>query len=285
MVKDAMSWWQHHGIHVVLSIIINIIIIIDHPRSRVVTFLVSCVCICVCLYQSINTSFISGMTERKPAMHKSNTHSNSSRVKCLIPLIKSETKIVSHCWSFTSILITTGNQLESVILIVSDIWRKPVLTYAASVSIDGLGEFGELEKVLNHVASLHTRGTGGRKWQFSDLGCPILHQPEPSKFQHKGAMHSWVIAIDLLWLSHFFRGVGVLPGIFIRFECIKTNSENIGQSALTRFVLEFKYVFLYFEAKATERYLGSKMEAKFHIFHFPLSDGEEWGTVWVNLWW
>ena len=54
MVKGAMSWWHYHAIHVVLSITINIIIIIDHPRSRVVTFLVSCVCICVCLYQSIN---------------------------------------------------------------------------------------------------------------------------------------------------------------------------------------------------------------------------------------
>ena len=28
-------------------------------------------------------------------------------------------------------------------MIVSVIWRKPVLTYAVSVSIDGLGEFGE----------------------------------------------------------------------------------------------------------------------------------------------
>ena len=38
-----------------------------------------------CVWQSINqSSFISGMTERKPAMHKSNTHSNSSRVECLI---------------------------------------------------------------------------------------------------------------------------------------------------------------------------------------------------------
>jgi len=27
-------------------------------------------------------------------------------------------------------------------LIVSVIWRKPVLAYAVSVSIDGLGEFG-----------------------------------------------------------------------------------------------------------------------------------------------
>jgi len=26
---------------------------------------------------------------------------------------------------------------------VSVIWRKPVLTYAVTVSIDGLGEFGE----------------------------------------------------------------------------------------------------------------------------------------------
>ena len=35
--------------------------------------------------QSINqSSFISGMTERRPEIHKSNRHSNSSRVMCLI---------------------------------------------------------------------------------------------------------------------------------------------------------------------------------------------------------
>ena len=37
-------------------------------------------------------------------------------------------------------------QVKSVILIVSVIWRKPVLAYAVSVIIDGLGEFGEFDK-------------------------------------------------------------------------------------------------------------------------------------------
>jgi len=41
-------------------------------------------------------------------------------------------------------------------LIVSVIWRKPVLTYAVTVSIDGLGEFGELvnstKRLLPHTA-------------------------------------------------------------------------------------------------------------------------------------
>ena len=36
-----------------------------------------------------------------------------------------------------------GLGCRTIILIVSVIWRKPVLTYAVTVSIDGLGEFGE----------------------------------------------------------------------------------------------------------------------------------------------
>ena len=40
---------------------------------------------------------------------------------------------------------------------MSVIWRKPVLTYAVNVSIDGLGEFGEMswehigENVLGNI--------------------------------------------------------------------------------------------------------------------------------------
>ena len=54
------------------------------------------------------------------------------------------------------------NQVESVILIVSVIWRKPVLTYAVTVSIDGLGEFGEKSLALALASDMCAQfGLGG----------------------------------------------------------------------------------------------------------------------------
>ena len=49
-------------------------------------------------------------------------------------------------------------------MIVSVIWRKPVLTYAVTVSIDGVGEFGEFGEML----------TDRNKGQRTD-GCKTYH--------------------------------------------------------------------------------------------------------------
>ena len=60
---------------------------------------------------------------------------------------------ISSCVPFP-IRLSESAEVESVILIVSVIWRKPVLTYAVTVSIDGLGEFGEFGEVSRYFRLL-----------------------------------------------------------------------------------------------------------------------------------
>ena len=71
----------------------------------------------VSINQSINqSSFISGMTERRPAMHKSNTHSNSSRVMCLIFVF------IKHSYNEVRVWQVCGLWLMAAVVSVCDVW-------------------------------------------------------------------------------------------------------------------------------------------------------------------